>query len=450
MLSLLQKVKVDDFKMLTAASSIIRPGVASSGMMSEFILRHHNPGSFEYLHPKMEELLSETYGIMIYQEDVLNVVHGIAGLSYGQADMFRRAMSGKLRSKESLSVHKKAFIDGSIKNCATIEVATELWRMISSFSGYSFCKAHSASYAILSFKEAWLKAHYPADFMCSVLNNYGGFYNHQEYINEAKALDVQIQLPCVNRSDLRHTVEQDHVIRLGFECIKEVSESSKRSILDNRQSGGRYTSFDDFIYRSGVTPEDGRILIAIGACDMFGMQREGMQVLFASIVSGRSKSIARRVSHKMKQHNEQSAMALDDQPTTYDLSHLGQSNAYFNFRLEKKYLGYSVSNHPCDFLPVDPKCVSSQDLYKHVNRKITIQGIVAATKHATTKKGEVMAMLNVADADGMIDVVVWSQQFKHYYSTIVGSEALKITGKVQESYGAYSLIAENIVKIAFN
>ncbi|MDP4231434.1 MAG: DNA polymerase III subunit alpha, partial [Bacteroidota bacterium] len=262
MISLLKKLQCDTFQMLTAASSVIRPGVAQSGMMQEFIARHHDRSRIHYLHPKMEELLWETYGIMIYQEDVLNVVHDLAGLSYGQADLFRRAMSGKLRSQESMKSQKDDFINGCIKQKIAVDTAEELWRQISSFSGYSFCKAHSASYAVLSFQEAWLKVHYPTEFLCSVLNNYGGFYSHQEYINEAKYLAIEVLLPDVNRSASEHTVEQDHVIRLGLAAVREVSETSKLSLINNRSETGRYTGIEDFATRSGVTPDDGRILIA--------------------------------------------------------------------------------------------------------------------------------------------------------------------------------------------
>ena len=449
MLSLLKKLKVRDFKMLTAASSIIRPGVASSGMMQEFIARHHDKSRIRYDHPKLGEILKETYGIMIYQEDVLNVVHELAGLSYGQADLFRRAMSGKLRSKESLQLHRKAFLDGCIKNGVRAEVAEELWRQISSFSGYSFCKAHSASYAVLSFQEAWLKVHFPTEFLCSVLNNYGGFYNHQEYINEAKALDIEVLLPDVNRSAMEHDVEQDHVIRLGFAGIKEVSEASKASILTNREHGGRYKSFQDFVSRSGCLPEDGKKLIALGACDLFGLSRPEMQVIFAYVGPKHSKAITSKGRTVKRSASVQVELGLDESMPHYDLSHLSKASPYYNFRLEKQYMGYSVSHHPCMFLPDSQFMVRSCELQHYIGKRITVQGYIASTKHAVTKGGENMALLNMADATGMIDVVVWASEFKKYYMTIMASEALLVTGRVQESYGALSLIAEKIEKLSF-
>ena len=449
MISLLQKLRVDTFKLLTAASSIIRPGVASSGMMQEYIARHHDRKRISYAHPKMEELLSETYGIMIYQEDVLNVVHGIAGLSYGQADLFRRAMSGKLRSKESIEGHKRAFIDGCIKNGLAKELALELWRQISSFSGYSFCKAHSASYAVLSYQEAWLKVHYPTEFLCSVLNNYGGFYRHQEYINEAKALAIEVLLPDVNRSTPDHRVEQDHVIRLGLTGLKEVSDTSKQALLKNREESGYYTSIEDFALRSGVTPEDARILIAIGACDRFAKTREEMQILFASYSNSRTKSVSRKVKRKQIHGSAQESFALDTNTIQFDLSHLTESTPFQDFRLEKRYLGYSVTDHPCSFLGSDEGIVQSSSLHKFVNQKVTIQGYVASRKDIRTKKGEPMCLLNLTDADGMLDVVVWSDLYTRIFSVLAGSEGLRVTGTVQVSYEVYSIIASKVERASY-
>ena len=449
MISLLQKLKVDNFKLLTAASSIIRPGVASSGMMQEYIARHHDKKRISYAHPKMEELLSETYGIMIYQEDVLNVVHGIAGLSYGQADLFRRAMSGKLRSKESIEGHKRAFIDGCIKNGLKKDLALELWRQISSFSGYSFCKAHSASYAVLSFQEAWLKVHYPTEFLCSVLNNYGGFYRHQEYINEAKALAIEVLLPDVNRSTPDHRVEQDHVIRLGLTGLKEVSDTSKQALLRNREDG-YYTSIEDFAFRSGVTPEDGRILIAIGACDRFDKTREEMQILFASYSNSRTKSVSRKARRKQNEGNFQESFALDTHTKQFDLSHLTVSSPYYDFRLEKRYLGYSVTDHPCNFLVSGENITPSSSLHRFVNQKVTIQGYIASRKDIRTRKGEPMCLLNLTDEAGMLDVVVWSDLYKQRYAVLSSAEGLKVTGKVQANYGVFSIIASEVERLNFD
>lgn len=165
MRSLLKKMKSDTFEMLTAISSVIRPGVAESGMMAEFVARHRDPSKRKYLVPELEHVLGETYGVMIYQEDVIKVAHYVAGLSLEEADLLRRAMSGKMRSHDAMSRIKDKFFNHCLKKYSE-EVTAELWRQIESFAGYAFCKAHSASFALLSFQNAYLKAHYIRLSLC--------------------------------------------------------------------------------------------------------------------------------------------------------------------------------------------------------------------------------------------------------------------------------------------
>src|ERR1019366_6062633 len=212
----------------------IRPGVAQSGMMQEIIARHRDPARRKNADPILAKLMPETYGVMVYQEDVLTVAHEVAGLSYGEADLMRRAMSGKTRSHERMSDLEGRFFQGCKSKGVADQVAQEIWRQIVSFSGYSFCKAHSASYAMLSLQEAWLKVHHPAEFICSVLNNQGGFYRHQEYLNEARLLGLTVKLPDVNLSGYEHTVEDEKSIRLGFLSFQALSSASLKRLLTSR------------------------------------------------------------------------------------------------------------------------------------------------------------------------------------------------------------------------
>ena len=206
MRGLLKKLQCDDYLTLVAASSIIRPGVARSGMMREYIHRFHNPDKFEYTHPVMKEQLKETYGVMVYQEDVLKVCHHFAGLDLADADVLRRAMSGKYRGKQEF----QRIVDKFFSNCRQRgypgKVTQEVWRQIESFAGYSFSKAHSASYAVESFQSLYLKAYFPLEFQVAVINNFGGFYHAWVYFNEVRRQGGQLHLPCVNRSDYKTNI----------------------------------------------------------------------------------------------------------------------------------------------------------------------------------------------------------------------------------------------------
>ncbi len=291
MRGLLKKLQCDDYRTLVAASSIVRPGVARSGMMKEYIYRFHNPGKFKYLHPVMEEQLKETYGVMVYQEDVLKICHHFAGLDLSESDVIRRAMSGKYRSKKEL----KRIIDKFFSNCKKFgypeEVTKEVWRQIESFAGYSFSKAHSASYAVESYQSLFLKAHYPLEFMVGVINNFGGFYPSWVYMNEAKNWGAELHLPCVNNGDYHTCLRGVKDIYVGFIHIANLEYQIGIAINEERigtrlssaepqaKDEGRgskdegqgskqerpYTSLEDFIQRVPVTLDQLVILIRVGA-----------------------------------------------------------------------------------------------------------------------------------------------------------------------------------------
>ncbi|MBS0000554.1 MAG: DNA polymerase III subunit alpha [Cyclobacteriaceae bacterium] len=269
---LLGKLGCDNYLTLVAASSIIRPGVARSGMMREYIYRHLNPGKYDYLHPKMEELMKETYGIMVYQEDVIKVAHHFADLDLAEADILRRGMSGKFRSrKEFQRVEDKFF-----KNCKAKkypeEIFRELWRQIESFAGYSFSKAHSASYAVESYQSLFLKAYHPYEFMVAVINNFGGFYRTEFYFHEARMAGARIEAPCVNRSDYLTNIHQDTIF-IGFIHLKSLEIKIGEKIVDERNNHGHYRDFDDFLQRISTGLEQIRILIRAGAFRFTGKSK---------------------------------------------------------------------------------------------------------------------------------------------------------------------------------
>ncbi len=436
MISLLKKLRTDTFENLTAASSVIRPGVSQSGMMQEFIRRHRGMAPAIHVHPLLGELMKDTYGVMVYQEDVLIVAHELAGLSYGQADVFRRSMSGKLRSYERMYQMQDTFVKGCMSRGVEKPVAEEVWRQVSSFAGYSFCKAHSASYAVLSFQEAWLKVHYPAEFLCNVLNNGGGFYNHQEYIEEAKRLGVTVKLPDINLSERLHTVEADKIIRLGFVAYRDITQASLENLLANRDQR-KYISVEDVARRSGVTYEDGLILMQLGLCDSLSDSRSHAAFLFGLMArptkSGKGK----------KAQLGQASLEMED-TLTCELPAYSQPSALKLFRLEKKYLGYSVTNSPHEFIHKEDGVTRSGELSAKLNKPVAVIGYVSAYKITSTRRGDRMMMLNVSDEDGMIDVVVWPEVFRKSYSILSTTEMLKIKGKVTESFDVIGLEAISI------
>lgn len=272
MRGLLKKLRCDNYLTLVAASSIIRPGVAKSGMMKKYIERYNNPTCFEYLHPVMKEQLSETYGIMVYQEDVLKICHHYAGMDLADADVLRRAMSGKFRSRKEFDKIKDKFFELCQKNNRPIDVSTELWRQIESFAGYSFSKAHSASYAVESYQSLFLKTYFPIEFMVSVINNFGGFYNSWVYFHEAKRSGATINLPCINNSEYLTSVKGTEVF-IGFIHVKNLEENIVSQILIERNLYGKFTDLHNFMERCAIPDEQLNILIKCGAFDFTGKSR---------------------------------------------------------------------------------------------------------------------------------------------------------------------------------
>ncbi|QNL49775.1 DNA polymerase III subunit alpha [Olivibacter sp. SDN3] len=275
MRQLLKKLQCGDYLTLVAASSIIRPGVASSGMMKNYIYYFHHPDEVKYLHPVMEEQLKETYGVMVYQEDVIKVCHHYAGLDMADADVLRRAMSGKYRSKAEFDKLVEKFFQKANEIGRDEETTKEVWRQVSSFAGYSFSKAHSASFAVESYQSLYLKTYYPMEFMVAVLNNYGGFYQRWLYVYELQKTGANVHLPCVNNSMEKVSIKGTDVY-LGLIGIQGLDGCYVQRIPEERIRNGAYKNLEDFIKRTGITLEHCITLIRLGALRFIGMTKKAL------------------------------------------------------------------------------------------------------------------------------------------------------------------------------
>ena len=261
---LLRKLEVDNYLGLVAASSIIRPGVAKSGMMREYILRHKNPERREKAHPILKDIMPDTYGIMVYQEDVIKVAHHFAGLNLGESDVLRRGMSGKYRSRDEFEKVKAKFIVNCNEKGYPQKTVLEIWRQIESFAGYAFAKGHSASYAVESYQSLYLKTYYPLEYMVAVINNGGGFYRTELYVHEARRAGGNIHAPCVNKSHYA-TWLYGKDIYLGLHLLQSFDSKVALRIIQERKTNGAFSSLDDFLQRVPIGIEQLDILIRIDA-----------------------------------------------------------------------------------------------------------------------------------------------------------------------------------------
>ena len=431
MRGLLQKLKCSDYLTLVAASSVIRPGVARSGMMKQYIQRFHNPKGFKYLHPVMKEQLSETYGVMVYQEDVLKICHHFAGLDLSDADTLRRAMSGKYRSKEEISKITLRFFDNCRKKGYPEEITKEVWRQIESFAGYSFSKAHSASYAVESMQSLYLKAHFPLEFIVAVINNFGGFYRTWVYAHEALRFKAGLHPPCVNNSRYKTSLKGNDIY-LGFIHIQNLDSSVATVIETIRDEGGNYKGLNDFIDRVRPGLEQTILLIRVGAFRFTGKSKAEL-LWMAHLILNRKKT-------------EKSHTLFDQPVKKYTLPKLE------NHKIEDAYdeielLGFPVSLSWFGLLKTSFRGdITAADMGRANGRKVRMVGHLVTVKYIKTVNRQWMNFGCFIDYDGQFfDTVHFSDSLEKY--PFRGSGTYLLMGKIVEDFGFQQMEVEKMVKL---
>lgn len=434
MRGLLKKLHCDNYISLVAASSIIRPGVARSGMMKAYIERFHYPEKIKYLHPVMQEQLAETYGVMVFQEDVLKVCHHFAGLDLADADVLRRAMSGKYRSKKEFERIVEKFFDNSKTLGREDQVTQEVWRQVESFAGYSFSKAHSASFAVESFQSLYLKAHYPMEFMVAVINNFGGFYQTRVYVNELRKTGADVRLPCVNQSDYTTNISGT-VSYLGLIHVASLEYQTVARLLEARAHGGPFEGMEDLVARTGISLDQLLILIRCGALRFIGESKKAL-LWKAHGLLGSVKTPTTPASVPL----------FAPQSREYQLPALASSPVEDAFD-ELELLGFSLTFTPFDLLQTSYRGPSAHELLRLVGQQIKLVGDLVTWKPVRTVKGEPMAFGTFLDAAGnFFDTVHFPDTLKRYPFRKGGCYLLQ--GKVVEEFGFPSVEIVKMAKLA--
>lgn len=502
MRSLLRKLGVDSLADLTAASSVIRPGVAESGMMQQYIARHVGEEPISYLHPALEEVLGETHGVMIYQEHVLYVASRLAGLSPGEGDLLRRAMSGKTRSSRAMADLEARFLAGCVDHGIAEPTAREIWRQVSSFAGYAFCKAHSASYAVVSFQTAFLRAHFPAEFLAAVLSNQGGFYHPSVYVEEARRMGLRILLPDVNRSDRRYIAEwsaeaddarrgvarrnpvdlpagsppRANAVRIGLLQVKGLAEATVEALLEARHREGFFTSLGDFLRRVPAADSEVELLVRVGAFDAFEWTRPELlwkveEARARRAPSGRAKRGGRwgpqePTAGTQGDRDEETRVAEPSLP--FDawghpppppgprasrprfLPRIPDWSLREKIRLELEHLDLTPSGHPMRLFREQARarrCVPAAGIPERAGGRARVAGWIAATKHVTTRKGEHMRFLTLEDETGLVEVTLFPGAYRRWGAALDGRGPYLVEGRVEEDHGAVSVTAERLERL---
>tara|TARA_B110000503_G_scaffold143763_1_gene248200 strand:+ start:9806 stop:12652 length:2847 start_codon:yes stop_codon:yes gene_type:complete len=429
---LLKKLQVDNYLGLVAASSIIRPGVAQSGMMREYILRSRFPDRIKEAHPIMLEIMPETFGIMVYQEDVIKVAHYYGKLALGEADVLRRGMSGKYRGRKEFIKVKKKFFANCAKEAYPVEEVNEIWRQIESFAGYAFAKGHSASYAVESYQSLFLKAHYPLEYLVATLNNFGGFYQTELYVHEARLHGATIAPPCLNTGAFETCIFGKKII-LGFLLIKSIETNFIKKIIADRNVMGHYQDLDDFIKRTPISIEQISILIKINA---FGFTKKNKyELLWEAHMK------IRKISLEVAHFN-----LFKTERITYKTPPLTRAPLADSFD-ELEYFGFPLRS-PFDFLlnPIT-NTLTAKDLEYYIDQKVTVYGYLIATKRTKTQKGSIMQFGNFLDIEGaFIDTVHFPQILINY--PFRGSGIYALTGVIMEEFGCLSIEITEMIHLA--
>ncbi len=423
-----QKAASGEFEQLVLQSSIIRP--AANDFVREYVRRLHG-GAWQHLHPKLADVLDETFGLMVYQEDVSRVAVALAGFSHARADGLRKVMSKKdkvLRLRD----YSREFDQGCAGKGVDMETRRKLWQMMMSFDGYSFCKPHSASYARVSYQAAYLKTHHPAEFMAAVISNEGGYYSTFAYVSEAKRLGVRICSPCVNRSGIRWQGRQKE-IRVGLMAVKGVSAKTLGRIMDSRVEQP-FVSCVDFWQRVSPGKDDSRALIQAGALDSLTTDRNRSRIFWELSQF--------RCLAKMQQTSSLFPLQLPQAPL---LQSVTQQDRY---RQEFAVLGFLCRQHP--ILLYGNRlhgCTKASALTQCRGKRISFAGWLISAKLVSTKTGEVMEFLTFEDDSGLVETVFFPRVYRRYAQILSSGQAFMLQGRVEEEYGAVSLTVETVEKL---
>ncbi|WP_339896102.1 DNA polymerase III subunit alpha [uncultured Algibacter sp.] len=429
---LLKKLQVDNYLGLVAASSIIRPGVAKSGMMREYILRYRYPERRKDAHPVLLNIMPETYGVMVYQEDVIKVAHYFGGLTLAEADKLRRGMSGKFRSREEFLQVKQLFFDNCKQKGEPEALIEDIWRQIESFAGYAFAKGHSASYAVESYQSLFLKAYYPLEYMVATINNFGGFYRTELYVHEARMHGGIIEAPCVNTS-FNMAIIQHKTIYLGFMFLNGLESKIIKSLLIERQKHGVFKSLDDFIDRVPISIEQISILIKINAFRFTGINKR--ELLWEAHLKISKITLEEHIVTLFK--TEKINYKTPQLPSSF------LENAFDDIEL----LNFSLCS-PFELLENPSKHqLKATQLPKYIGQIITIEGYLITTKNTVTKNQKMMCFGTFIDRDGyFIDTVHFPPIASKF--PFRGRGIYAITGKVLEEFDCINIEVVSMYKLA--
>ncbi len=449
------RIRPNCFEDLVAILALFRPGPLDSGMTEEYIKRKHGKEKIRYLHPALEPILKDTQGVIVYQEQVMQIAQRLAGYSMGDADILRRAMGKK--DPEEMAKQRERFVQGARKNKIDAKKAGEIFDQMETFARYGFNKSHSAAYALISYQTAYLKAHYPVEFMAALMSSEMG--NTDKVIKnlaECREKGIVVLPPDINESRADFTVVEDKV-RFGLAAVKNVGEKAVEFILERRESEGRLQSLFDFCRRVDLGAVNRRVvesLIKCGAFDATGVSRSRMMAALDDAIKGGQSYQKSRQSNQIDifdvlphgkkgnggSKNGESYPEVEEWSTQQLLA------------FEKESLGFYITGHPLDKYEKAVKKLTSGTIADLRERgssgQVKVGGVVTALRLRNTKKGERYASFQLEDKSGFLEVLVWPDLYRRCMDTLVLDDPILVQGKLEVGEERVQIIANEILPLA--
>jgi DNA polymerase-3 subunit alpha len=443
MTKLVRELRPTRFDDLVALLALYRPGPLGSNMHMEFVECKHGRKAVVYDHPALEPILRDTYGMILYQEQVMQIAQVLAGFSLGQADLMRRAMGKKKR--EEMEKIRESFIAGAVERGVDRDLAGKIFDKIEYFSGYGFNKSHSAAYALISYRTAYLKAHYPVDYLAALMTNAIGdkVEEMEKYFAEARELDVQILPPDVNESDKRFTVSHGN-IRFGLAAIKNVGEAAVEGIIAAREKGGPFHDFRDFCERVDLTLVNSRMLeslIKVGAFDSFGLRRSQLLHVYQTFIDIAQERKRERESGQGSLFDLFSGDADNGAAGATDVPDIPEFSEQQRLQFEKELLGYYVSGHPMETYAADIEAFASATLGRLASRTgdgdedVMVIGRIDDVTEKLDRHGRRMAVVRISDTFASLDVLVFASVFEKTRELLQRDNVVWLRGRL-DAHGA--------------
>ncbi len=442
----LRKLKPESFTDITAMNALYRPGPLDAHMIDIYIQRKHGAANIQYQHPDLEKIVGNTYGVIVFQEQVLHIANQLAGYSLGKADLLRKAMGKKDASL--MAEQKREFLSGAATNKIDSKIADEIFVQIEKFARYGFNKAHSTCYAYIAYQTAWLKRYYPREFMAALMTS--EITNSDRihvFLEECRRMRIKILPPDVNESDVDFRVI-DGNIRFGLQAVKNVGGNAAAAIMEERKNGGRFQDLADLVSRVPVKSINRRTLeslIAAGACDtLTGTRAQNYNVVEAILEFGH-KVAERTATHDL--FADTTGAITRVAPSLPDIPDWNTAKALAE---EKECLGFYISGHPLDKYHDEMIHFADHNAERlaeaNDGREVTIGGIVSRVKTMLDKKGNLMAFVTLEDYTGTVELIFFSDCFSKYRELVEPEKMVLITGRVSTREGeAPKVIASEVL-----